>query len=206
MEIKLDNLFAELKDIFPKLCLDKVLLVIRVIIISIWIIALWKSNDIKLETQIAFVAIIFISDALDGIFSRRFTLPKQQYWFRIFDATVDKLGIIFFLGTLFYLKRIDISLLLIIIGYNVLLVICPLIYIFGKSIKRVDCIQATIWSRFYAVSVGLFAFGAASSKVALQYRSLWAFYFTTIGIVSFFSHIYKVKKIKGENINYGYLR
>lgn len=202
----MDILFKELKSILPKLCLDKVLLVIRIIIISIWIIALWKSHDIKLEIQIAFVAIIFISDALDGIFSRRFTLPSQQYWFRIFDATADKLGILFFLGTLFYLKRISISSLLVIIGYNVLLVIFPLTYIFGKSIKRVDCIQATIWSRFYAVSVGLFCFGAASSNLALRYSSLWALYFITLGVVSLFSHIYKVKRIKEENTNYGYLR
>lgn len=202
----MDNLFKGVKDFLPKLCLDKVLLIIRVVIISIWIVALWKSYDIKFEIQIAFVAIIFISDALDGIFSRRFTLPEQQYWFRIYDATADKLGILFFLGTLFYLKRINISLLLVIVGYNILLVIFPLIYIFGSSIKRVDCIQATIWSRFYAVSVGLFCFSAASSNLALQYSSLWALYFTTLGVVSLFSHMYKVKKVKGENTNYGYLR
>lgn len=46
---------------------------------------------------IAFMAIIFVSDALDGMISRRFCSPLEQYKFRISDAAIDKVGILAFL-------------------------------------------------------------------------------------------------------------
>lgn len=193
--------FIILKDVLPKLYLDKLLLVIRALTILIWIIAMWMSVEIKTEMQVGFVIVIFFSDALDGIISRHFTSPRQQYWFRIMDSTVDKFGILIFLGTLFFLKRIKVSSFFIIIGYNILLVIFPIIYIFGNSLKRTEWIQATIWSRIYAISVGVFCFLATISNNALQYGSWWEGYFVVLGIVSFISHLRKIKKLK-ENINY----
>lgn len=195
---KLNKWVNKLQDILPKFYLDKVLLVIRALTILIWVMAMWMSVEIKIEIQVCFVTIIFLSDALDGIISRRFTVPRQQYQFRIMDAAVDKFGILFFLGTLFCLGRINMSSLFIILGYNIFLVVFPFIYILGNSSKKVDWIQATIWSRIYAISVGLFCFAATISDVALRYCSWWALYFIVLGIMSFVSHLNKMKRIKGE--------
>lgn len=194
----MENWVRKLEQIFTRMCWDKVLVTIRAITILIWIFAMWSSLELKIEIQLFFVVVIFLSDAFDGMYSRRYTHPKQQYWFRIIDSTVDKLGILFFMVTLFDLERIKVCNLFIIIGYNFLLIIFPVVYIFGKSLKNVDKIQATMWSRFYAVSVGLFCFGAAISNIAIKYSFLWTIYFSVLGIISVFSHINKLKKIKGE--------
>lgn len=124
------------KTIIYKLRLDIILLCIRVCTIILWISILWLSIEIDLLLQIIFMLIIFVSDALDGIISRRFCLPLQQYKFRILDALVDKMGILGFLLTLFCLRRISYMTLSVIIGYDLLLVIFPIVYII-KGFKKV---------------------------------------------------------------------
>lgn len=185
------------KNIVAKLRLDIILLCIRAVTIVIWISIILLSVEMSLLLQIIFMAIIFLSDALDGIISRKYCLPLQQYNFRIMDAAVDKIGILLFLVTLFALKRISCITLFIIIGYNLLLILFPVVYIFVKSTKNVNWIQATMLSRFYAISVGLFCFLSIVYNTELKYEKIWGWYFLILGMFSLTSHILKIKKIKG---------
>lgn len=151
---------------------------------------LWTLVSIKFSLQLFFVLVIFLSDALDGMISRRICLPLEQYRFRILDTIIDKIGILVFLTTLLLQDRISITLLLVIVGYNILLEIFPIIYILQrKKERKIDWIQATIFSRFYAISIGLYCFWSMSYRVKLKYEREWIIYFLILGLVSLISHI-----------------
>lgn len=184
------------KNIIAELRLDKVLLIIRIGIIAIWISFLWKSVEMHFSLQLLFTIIIFMSDALDGMISRRFCTPLEQYKFRILDAVVDKIGILGFLITLFWMGRSSYNTIFTIIGYNLLLIAFPLIYISRGSSKNVAWIQATVFSRFYAISVGMYCFFAIVNDIGLRYESAWSVYFFILGIIALISHVIKINKIK----------
>lgn len=186
------------KKVISTIRWDILLLKIRAITIVLWITMLWTSVSIKFSLQLFFVLVIFLSDALDGMISRRNCLPLEQYRFRILDAIIDKIGILAFLTTLLFQDRISITLLLVIIGYNMLLEIFPIIYILQrKKERKVDWIQATIFSRFYAISIGLYCFWSMTYRVKLKCEREWIIYFLILGLVSLISHIIKIIKIKG---------
>lgn len=186
-----------MKENMAKLRLDLVLLGIRAITIALWLFILWTSIEVGLSLQIFLMMIIFLSDALDGVISRKYSLPSQQYRFRILDAAVDKIGIFGFLAMLLYLGSISYDVFFAILGYNALLLAFPFFYILGGHSQNVAWIQATLFSRLYAASVGVYCFFSIISDSGLKHREEWFVYFLIIGGISLGSHIIKVKKVKG---------
>ncbi|MCI9447191.1 MAG: hypothetical protein HFH36_07305 [Lachnospiraceae bacterium] len=186
-----------MKENIAKLRLDLVLLGVRAVTIVFWLYILWMSIEVRLSLQIFLMMVIFLSDALDGVISRKFCLPSQQYRFRILDAVVDKIGILAFLMMLLYLGRIGLDVLWMIVGYNVLLLVFPFFYILGRRSQNIAWIQATLFSRLYAASVGVYCFFSIISDSGLKYGKEWFVYFLIAGVVSLSSHIIKVKKVKG---------
>lgn len=193
------KVMTSLSDLMPNLHIDILLLILRALTIIAWIILIMREINVSIYLQLTFVAIIFISDALDGMISRRFSSAPRQYLFRILDALVDKVGMLFFLFALLSIGHISISNFFVIIGYNILLVILPLTNIFGGDTKQLSYIQATIWSRFYAISVGIFCFLSINVKFVIQANQLASFYFVALGLISFISHFLKIRKIKEQN-------
>lgn len=191
------------KNIIAELRLDRVLLIIRMGIIIIWLGTLWNSVKLDFFIQLLFTVIIFLSDALDGMISRRFCAPLEQYRFRILDATVDKVGILGFLLTLFCLGRSSYNTIFAIIGYNILLVVFPLMYMWRGLSKNVAWIQATGVSRFYAMSVGLYCFFALvnDTSLELEYERVWFVYFFVLGIIALTSHVIKINNIKNKGVS-----
>lgn len=192
------------RNVLAKLRLDLALLSIRAVTIVVWLGFLWMSIEMQLSLQVCFTAIIFLSDAFDGIISRKFCLPLEQYRFRILDTVVDKIGILLFLVTLLYLKRISHTVIYLIMGYHILLILFPIAYILSGHSKNIAWIQATMCSRLYAISIGLYCFFSIVCDTALAYKREWALYFLVLGMVSLVSHIVKIKKLK-EHYNNGYL-
>lgn len=181
----------------PKFRMDLFLLVLRGGVIALWVALLGNSVQMSILLQIAFATIIFISDALDGVFSRRFTTSAQQYQFRILDAFVDKIGMLLFVITLVALKKMPYITPAIIIGYNVILVLPPILKIFISDQKDIQWIQATFWSRFYAFCVGIYCLLSIMTDIAVKYKLTASFSFLVLGFISFISHAKKIKQLEG---------
>ena len=182
------------KSIDYAFCIDIILLAVRLFTISIWSYFLLHAANPSIFFQLCFVSIIFFSDAIDGIISRRFSTPSHQFLFRILDTFIDKIGILAFLITLLFLGSIQLSVFFIIIGYNVLLVIPPIVkFLYGND-RHLKWIQATFWSRFYAFSVGIFCFMAANFNLSFFAGEICS-YFLFLALFSFISHIIKIRNI-----------
>lgn len=174
---------------------DVILLTIRIFTIVIWLILLQQAKTFALNVHICFMMIIFFSDALDGIISRRFSSAKEQYYFRIADATVDKVGILLFMVLLLKLNLISIQISCVIIVYNILLVIFPIIKIIDKSQENIELIQATLCSRIYTLSVGIYFFISIISDILVP-NNIGLIYFVILGFISIISHIVKIKNAR----------
>lgn len=181
----------------PKLRVDLFLLIVRGGVIALWAVLLGNSVQMSIPVQIFFATIIFFSDALDGVFSRRFTTSTQRYQFRILDAFVDKIGILLFIVTLITLKKIPYITPIIIISYNVILVLPPILKILIGEQKNLQWIQATFWSRFYAFCVGIYCLLSITTDIAVRYKLAISFFFLVLGIISFISHAQKIRRLKG---------
>lgn len=174
--------------------IDIVFLAIRLSTIIIWSYFLLGATTLPIFFQLCFVSIIFLSDAFDGIISRRFSTQSHQFLFRILDTFIDKIGILAFLVTLLYLRLIQVSVFFIIIGYNVLLVVPPIIKLLYGIDNHLNWIQATFLSRFYAFSVGIFCFLAANFNLN-SFTGEICSYFLVLALLSFISHIIKIRNI-----------
>lgn len=184
-------------DNTPKLRVDLFLLIVRGCVIAFWVCLLRNSVQMSILLQIIFTVIIFISDALDGVFSRRFTTSTQRYQFRILDAFVDKIGILLFIITLVTLKKVPYITPIIIISYNIILVLPPVFNILMSEQKSLQWIQATFWSRFYAFCVGIYCFLSIITDIAVKYKLTISSFFLVLGIISFISHAQKIRRLKG---------
>lgn len=176
--------------------IDLVLLFIRAVVIIVWGILLLSGKSLRLETQIAFTGIIFLSDAFDGIFSRRFVSKPSQYIFRIADSFVDKVGILFFLIVLLQLNYLPLSTASAIVIYNIILVLPPVVKILQGEQREYCLIQATFWSRFYACSVGIYCLSSIVTNFSFKYERIILCYFIVIGILSLLSHLEKIRKLE----------
>lgn len=174
--------------------IDIILISVRFSTIIIWSFFLLGTINSSIFFQSCLASIIFLSDAIDGIISRRFSTPSHQFLFRILDAFIDKIGILIFLVTLLFLRLIGVSVFFVIIGYNVLLVVPPIVKLLHGIDIHLSWIQATFWSRFYAFSVGVFCFLAANFNLSSYDREICS-YFLIIALFSFISHIIKIRNI-----------
>lgn len=187
---------SEISTIMSRFRADIYLLIVRAITIVLWVSLLLCKIDVSLGMELTFAAIIFISDTLDGIISRRYASGIQKFWFRVLDALVDKVGMFIFLVALLALGHIALSVVLCIIVYNTIIVVPPIIKLLGKYEKDLPWIQATFSSRFYAFSVGMFCLLSLNVDMNIQYNQICFIYFLFLGIFSLSSHWVKIKKIK----------
>lgn len=188
------NLSVLFVNIMPKLHVDICCLLLRILTILIWVGALMQGRKLSVAIQTVFVGVIFITDAMDGMISRRFSTERQKYYFRILDAFVDKVSMLFFLLVLFFLHYFELPLLICIIAYNVVLTLPVIIKILCSTEKKLSWIQATLISRLYAMSVGIFCFLVLNIDFVKEYQNISFLYFVILGILSLFSHLIKIKK------------
>jgi phosphatidylglycerophosphate synthase len=192
------NLFSLLHILVPLLRIDIVFLLLRFVTIITWAVLLISGHNVTMELQLIFVAIIFITDALDGMISRRFSNDCQKYRFRILDAVVDKVGIFLFLLVLIFLDLVIVPIALTIITYNVILTMLFVKKTFRRTPRNLSLIQATMTSRFHAFSVGIFCFFVLNNPSAVNYNTIWLIYFVLLGILALISHFRKIQRLEVE--------
>lgn len=180
----------------PKYHFELIFLVLRLTAILVWLTFLIYYKNIALYLQLILANIIFVTDAMDGVISRRFTSPNEQYLFRILDALVDKIGIILFLTILVALDKISSKVFLIIICYNALLAIPAILRVFSTEKKELGWIQATLISRLYAFSVGITCLIACNVQFTKEISNLLFGYFILLSVISYISHIVKIVRLK----------
>lgn len=196
---KLTSKLKKSVDRLSKYRIDLFLLSIRVVVLLLWGTILLTKQQFGNGVQIVFAGIIFLSDAFDGIFSRRFVPKPSQYTFRMADSFVDKMGILLFLIILLQLHDLPLSTAIIIVTYNIILVLPPVLKIVSGRRGSYGWIQATFWSRFYAFSVGIYFLSAIMTEIPIKHEVFFSYYFVVIGIFSLLSHLIKIQNLEEVN-------
>ncbi len=192
------NHFKRTFVLLNRIHMEFFLLIVRFFAIITWIFMLYSRRSISIQHQIFLLFIIFVSDALDGVISRQGQNSEKKCTFRLLDSTVDKLGILFFLISLIDTGRIGHMTPLCIIIYNIII---SFVAVYIKKLhkkQRLDYIQATLCSRFYAICVGIYCFVANNITIVDVGDKHVMWFFLGLGFLSLISHALKFKRIKGD--------
>ena len=181
---------------------EYILLFLRAITLSIWANKVLSDRKISVFLQIIFALIIIVSDIFDGKISRRRGGEKEKIIFRIMDAIIDKLGILFFSVVLYVTGRCNLYFVLIFCLYNIIVGVAVWIIAGRKKDLIVEDIQATKISRLYALSIAILFL--VMLNIQLDKNALcWVdIYFTLMAIAVFYSHKYNIPfLIKRRDLN-----